>query len=146
AEREATAIRVNNGVRRSIRTAMGSLTLLSPDRATRLSAAQTIFTSRDAANLALLEAAITEETDARVLRVMQEARAAIVVTDTDLTEAERVAAIEVLAARGDQAVLNVLRPLALGDDAVAAAAASGVEKIETAQIFWGIGQNFWFGI
>jgi urea transport system permease protein len=146
AEREATAIRVNNAVRRSIRTALGSLTLLSDDRATRLSAAQTIFTNRDANNLALLDQAIAEETDAGVLRVMQEARAAIIVTNADVPEEERIAAVTVLSDRGDQAALNVLRQLAAGEGAVAEAAERGVSRIETAQIFWGVGQNLWFGI
>jgi len=147
AEREATAIRVNNAVRRSIRTALGSLTLLSDDRATRIAAAQTVFASRDANNLALLEQAIEAETDAGVLRVMEQARAAIVVNNADLAAEERIAAVDVLAARGDQAALNYLRLLLTTDDAgLAAAAERGVSRIETAQIFWGVGQNLWFGI
>lgn len=144
--REATKIRVNNSVRRSIRAAVGTLTLLSDDRAVRLASARTIFNSRDAGVLTLLENAIAQETDARVLAAMQQARAAIIVTNAELPDEERLAAVELIVARGDQAAIPVLNALAVGEGPVAEAAAAGIEKIDFQLALWGIGQNIWFGI
>src|SRR3954470_4272585 len=42
-------VRLNNRLRRAIDAALGSLTLLSPDPATRYDAAQAVFKSRDSA-------------------------------------------------------------------------------------------------
>ncbi|MGD9737913.1 MAG: urea ABC transporter permease subunit UrtB [Bauldia sp.] len=146
AAREATRIRVNNAVRRAVRDAVGNLTLLSEDAATRRQAAQTIFASRDASVLPLLEEAIANETNAGVLRVMEQARAAIIINDPDLAEADQLAAVEIIRSRGDQAALNILNRLAAGEGPVAEAAARGVSAIETNLQFWGVGQNVWFGL
>ena len=48
-------VRINNRLRRAIDAAIGGLTLLSPDPAKRLEAAQAVFKSRDAALLPALE-------------------------------------------------------------------------------------------
>src|SRR3954463_11886404 len=70
-------VRLNNRLRRSVEAALGSLTLMSPDPARRLEAAQAVFKSRDANALPTLEAALAKETDARVKRALSEARAAV---------------------------------------------------------------------
>ena len=57
-------VRVNNRLRRAIEAALGGLTLLSPDPAKRLEAAQAVFKSRDAGALPTLDAALAKETDA----------------------------------------------------------------------------------
>jgi hypothetical protein len=61
-------IRVNNSVRRAVRTAIGQLTLLSPNANTRLSAARAMFQAADPDNLPLLDEAIAQEEDASVLQ------------------------------------------------------------------------------
>ncbi len=142
----ATKIGVNNAVRRTLRSALGNLTLLSPDRTIRIAAAEAIFSSRDAASRALLETAIAAETDAAVLLVMRQARAAVMVGNASLDEAERIAAVGIIRGRGDQAALSVLTPLAAGEGPVAEAAAAAVEAIEASLALWGIGQNVWYGI
>ena len=53
-------VRVNNRLRRAIEAALGSMTLLSPDPATRYEAAQAVFRSRDANALPALETAISK--------------------------------------------------------------------------------------
>src|SRR5262245_51467946 len=67
-------VRINNRLRRSIEAALGALTLLSPDPAKRLEAAQAVFKSKDTNQLATLEVALAKETDARVKRALTEAR------------------------------------------------------------------------
>lgn len=63
-------VRLNNRLRRAVEAALGGLTLLSPDRATRLGAAQSVYKSRDAATLPTLETAIAQEQDADVKRAL----------------------------------------------------------------------------
>src|ERR1700687_3954453 len=54
-------VHVNNGLRRSIDGAMGSLTLANPDPQKRLTAAGNVFKTRDAKALPALEAQIAKE-------------------------------------------------------------------------------------
>ncbi|RVI56648.1 urea ABC transporter permease subunit UrtB, partial [Sinorhizobium meliloti] len=68
-------IRVNNSVRRAVRTALGSLTLLSPDRNQRLRAAQSVLQSPDADALGAIENALAAEKDGAVRAVLEQARA-----------------------------------------------------------------------
>ncbi len=116
-------VRLNNRVRRALEAALGSLTLLSADPARRLDAAQAVFKSRDVAALPAVEAALAKETDPRIKRALGEARAAILFLKPDAPEAERVAAVEVIAARGDQESMSLLRSLPA--DAPLAVQASG---------------------
>ncbi len=146
ATREATRIGVNNSVRRAVRSALGGLTLLSPDASVRLAAAEAVFTARDQSALPLLDAALETETNARVRTAMEQARAAIIVSDTNADDADRLAAIDLLVGRGDQTALNVLSAIARQEGAVGEAATEGVDAINRSLALWGIGQNIWFGI
>jgi len=143
---EATRIGVNNPVRRAIRTAIGNLTLLSPIRSVRIAAAESMFNSPDPSTLALLQQAIEAETDPGVLRVMEQARAVVLVRNTNLSDEERIAAIELIRDRGDQAALNALSSVARGEGPVAEAAGAAVEAVNRQLALWGIGQNVWYGI
>jgi urea transport system permease protein len=142
----ATRIGVNNPVRRAIRTAIGNLTLLSPIRSVRIAAAQSMFNAPDPTTLALLQQAIEAETDAGVRRVMEQAQAVVVMRDTNRSDEERIAAVSVVRARGDQAALNALSSLARGEGPVAEAAIEAVNEINSTLALWGIGQNIWYGI
>ena len=67
----------------------------------RRSAAEAVLKSRDAAALPALTRAIATEKDEGIRGVMQQARAAAVLATADATQAERIAAVGVLRARGD---------------------------------------------
>src|SRR6202023_823647 len=84
-------VRLNNRLRGTIETALGTLTLLSKDPNTRFVAAQAVFKSHNPAVLPLLDKALAQETDARVKRAMEEARAAIVVNLAGATDPEKIA-------------------------------------------------------
>ena len=56
-------VRLNNRLRGSIDAAIGALTLMSPDPAKRLDAAEAVFKSRDQSALTTLESAIEKEQD-----------------------------------------------------------------------------------
>ena len=141
-------IRVNNRLRRAIRAAFGSLTLLSPDRETRLSAAGAVFKSRDAGALGSLETAIAAERDDAVRRALLEARAAVVLSmDGDLQE--KISAIGILTARGDSDALALLSEIAandIGDNGLAGAARDAAAEIERALAAWAAIQNALYGL
>ena len=57
---------MNNGLRRAVASALGALTLQSPDRARRLDAAAQILKTGNADRLEALDAAIAAEKDPAV--------------------------------------------------------------------------------
>jgi len=138
-------IRVNNRLRRTIRTAYGALTLLSPDAGMRRAATQSIFQSGDADSIPLLDEAIAAEKDGSILRLMREARAAAVLK-SDLSDADKVEAIRTLSARGGRETLALIAPLAGAGGEVGAAATTAVSTIESNLALWDAGQNVWYGI
>nr|WP_244470418.1 urea ABC transporter permease subunit UrtB [Microvirga vignae] len=140
-------IRVNNRVRRATEAALGSLTLLSADPATRLNAARAVFRSRDVAALSALERAIAQESDVHVRDALEGARAAIILSKPDALISDKKAAIEILEARGDQQALALLTTLP--SDAppeLVKAAGDAAEGIQTRLAFWNALQNVWYGI
>ncbi len=144
--RDATKIRVNNGLRRAIAAAIGMLTLRSPDPAVRIAAAQSIFDTGDPEQIAALDAALAAEADPAVARAFREARAAAVLS-SDRPAAEKIAALGVLGDRGGRAALS--RVIAAGrdaDPAVAAAAAETRARLERSQALWDAARNVWFGL
>ena len=106
--RRARPVRLNNRVRRTVEAALGGLTLLAPDPAKRLEAAQAVFKSRDPAALPALDAALAKETDAKVKQALLAARASVILTMADAKEADKLDAIAVLSERGDQEALGLL--------------------------------------
>jgi urea transport system permease protein len=143
---EITKIKVNNGLRRVIRDALGSLTLGSPDPAVRLAAAETMFRTPDPANIEPLDAAIAKEGVAGVKTVMVQARAASVLK-SDRPEAEKLEAIAIVAERGDRDALSLLVGFAAGaEGALKDAAERSISGIESTLALWAAGQNVWFGI
>ena len=144
--RDLTKVKVNNSLRRAIRDALGALTLNSPDAAIRLSAAETMFRTPDPELIDVLDAAIAEETNARVKTRMEQARAAAVLL-SDMDAVEKQAAIDIIAARADRAALAILvayEARAEGDLKAQAAAAIG--RINTTLGAWDAAQNIWFGL
>src|SRR5262249_56170507 len=98
-------VRLNNRVRRIVEAALGSLTLMAPDPARRLEAAQAVFKSRDANALPALDQSIAKETDARVKLALLEARAAVVLYLDGAPDSDKIDAIDVIRQRGDQDAL-----------------------------------------
>lgn len=140
-------VRLNNRVRGALDAALGSLTLMAKEPSRRFDAAQAVFKSRDAGALPALDKALAAETDARVKKALTEARAAIVLTSADATPEDKVAAIAVVAGRGDQDSLALLDGLP-GDvpPQVAQAAASAKSKIQGNLAIWNAVQNAWYGL
>ena len=140
-------VRLNNRLRRAVEAALGSLTLLAPDPARRLEAAQAVFRSRDAAALPTLETALGKETDARVKRALAQARAAVILNKPDAKEAEALDAVAVIRDRGDQDALGLLSALpAEAPGEVKKAAADAVGWIEGRLALWNTAQNAWYGL
>lgn len=139
-------VKVNNTVRRALRTAVGMLTLRDPDPAKRMKAAQDALHAADPDQIEALDAALAAETDAGVKAVLGEAKAAAVLK-SDAPEADQIAAIKVLADRGDDAALSALTPLAAAQNAdIAKAARAALAQIHEAQKLWSLAQNLWFGL
>jgi urea transport system permease protein len=141
------AVGINNRLRRALDAALGGLTLMSPDRAKRYDAAQAVFKSHEANVLPAIETAIDKETDARIKRALNEARAAIILNADDASEADKLAAVAVIRARGDQDSVALLQGLpAETPEAVVAAAKRAIAAMGNELAMWELAQNAWYGL
>ncbi|MDX8525005.1 urea ABC transporter permease subunit UrtB [Mesorhizobium sp. MSK_1335] len=146
AKADLTKIKVNNGLRRVIRDALGTLTLRAKDPGVRLAAAATMFKTPDAANIEPLDAAIAAETAPGVKALFKQARAASVLV-SDKPDADKLAAISVIAARGDRDAVSLLTSVeASAQGAVKEAASAAIGAINSTLAVWDAGQNIWYGI
>ena len=144
---DVNSVRVNNRIRNAISAAVGALTLRDPDPAKRLKAANDVFQQRDADALPHVELALAHETDPTVKAALEQARAAILVTAPDVPEAERLKAVHLIGARGDQDAIALLNSLpANASAAVKAAAKQEIANIDHRLAMWGAVQNVWYGI
>ena len=138
---------VNNRLRGIIDAVIGSLTLMSPNTNQRFDAAQAVFKSREASALPALDKALAAEKDPRVKKAMNEARAAIVLTDKESSDADKIAAIAVIRDRGDQDALGLIDGLPAGQPAdVHKAAQAASAKIQGNLAIWNAVQNAWYGL
>jgi urea transport system permease protein len=141
-------VRVNNAIRTTINASVGGLSLANADPAKRLEAAQAVFKSRDAKALPALEAQIGKEKDPRVLTALEQARAAVQLTSPDTKPDAQIAAIQVLAARGDddaQALIAAVAQSATDPD-VKKAAASALVSIQRRLAILNVAQNLYYGL
>ncbi|WP_428524604.1 urea ABC transporter permease subunit UrtB [Pseudorhodoplanes sp.] len=144
---DLATVRINNRLRRAIAAALGSLQLMAPDPAQRLASAQAVFKSRDANAFPAIDAAIAKETSSDVKRAMTEARAAIILYKEDASEADKMAAVDVIRSRGDQDSIALLAALPAGaPPAVKAAAQDAIKGIQNQLAFWEVLQNAWYGL
>jgi urea transport system permease protein len=145
---DASVVRINNRLRGQIESALGGLSLASPDPARRIQAAEAIFKSRDAKTLPAVTAALERERDASVRRAFERVRAVIILEDPAATRAARLAAIATLAERVDQDSLGVLRSqfAASKDQTELAAIELAIVKIERQQRLLETVQNIWYGL
>lgn len=140
-------VRLNNRVRRTIDAALGSLTLLAPDPAKRMAAAQAVYKSRDGAALEALEAAIAKETSASIKKAMNEARAAIILNKEDASEADKLDAIAVIRQRADQDTMALLGGLPSDSpETVLKASRDAMASMQSSLAVWSALQNAWYGI
>ena len=140
-------VRLNNKVRRAIEATQGAMTLMSPDPVARLSAAEAVYKSRDVTALPALEKALASEADPRIKSAFVLARAAILLISTSAADADRLAAVDVIVAKGDQDALGLLQSLPADAPApLRDAAAAGISKINASLRLWNVVQNLWFGL
>jgi urea transport system permease protein len=139
-------IKVNNGLRGKIRTAIGAMTLLSEDRATRLAAAESVLKNADPAMLDLLDQALAQETDAQIKATMQLARS-VIVLKTDASVEDKRAAVDAIVAQGTRQAQTILIGfLASAPDELKPIVQSGIDAIGRTLAVWDVGQNVWYGI
>jgi urea transport system permease protein len=144
---ELQPVRLNNRLRRAVEAALGGLNLLASDQSKRVTAAQAVFKSREASVLPTLETALAKETNPTVKRALAEARAAIVLNLNTATEAEKLAAVSTIRARGDQDALALLADLpADSPEAVTRAAKAAVSSMQQGLAMWDAVQNAWYGL
>ena len=143
----AASVRLNNKLRRHVEAALGSLTLQSPDPAKRVQAAQSVFKTHDEAMLPAIDSALAKETNKDAKLAFSEARAAILLFKEDATEPEKLEAIGIIRARGDQEALALLTGLT-GEQPplVARAAAAATTAIQNKLALWSMVQNAWYGL
>ncbi|HLV82890.1 MAG TPA: urea ABC transporter permease subunit UrtB [Devosia sp.] len=147
AEARLGKVKVNNNLRRTLRTAIGQMTLLSQKDDVRLAAAQSILRDADPENLELLDSAMAAETQPAIALVMAQARAAIIVKSPDATLADWQAAIPVLRDIGGRDALNVLTNARGSAPAeVVPAIDAAIEGLARDRAVWDVAQNVWFGI
>ena len=140
-------VRVINRIRRVIDAALGGLTLLSTNSAKRFEAAQAVFKSREANVLPALDTALAKETDPKVKRALTEARASIVLNLAEASESDKLAAVAVVRARGDQDAVALLAGVpADAPAAVFRAAQDAVAAIDNQLAMWSTVQNAWYGL
>jgi urea transport system permease protein len=141
-----TKIKVNNNLRRVIRSALGGLTLLSPEKSVRLSAADAVLKAPSAENLDLLDAALAKETDAEVRGRMEEARA-VSLLSSDRSVDEKKAAIETISKIGGRDAISILMAASSSvDTSLKADIDSAISNIESSLAVWDGVQNVWYGL
>jgi len=143
----ASAVNLNNRLRRAVDAALGGLTLMSPDLATRLTAAQSVFKSHEETVLPTVESALAKEANSRAKQALSEARAAILLFKSDASDNDKLEAVATIKARGDQEAMAMLT--GIGTDQpplVAKAAAAAVASIQSTLALWSGVQNAWYGL
>src|SRR5215470_11159498 len=140
-------VRLNNRLRRAVEASLGALSLFAEDPGRRFESAQAVFKSRDAAALPALESTLAKETDPRVKTALAEARAAVVLNKSEASEADKLAAISVIRARGDQDSVALLAGLpSETPPAVTKAANDAIASIQNSLAVWSAVQNAWYGL
>ncbi|MES5098927.1 urea ABC transporter permease subunit UrtB [Agrobacterium sp. BA1120] len=139
-------IKVNNNLRRVIRAALGGLTLLSPEKSVRLSAADAVLKAPSAENLQLLETALAKETDAQVRGRMEEARAVSLLA-SDRSVEEKRAAIETIKKLGGRDAISILMVASPAVDAsLKPDIDAAISGIQSSLALWDYAQNIWYGL
>jgi urea transport system permease protein len=140
-------VKVNNRIRRALEAASGSLILASPDPKKRIQGADSIFKTRDAKQLALVERSLSTETNPQVRKSLESARAAILAFDPAAPEKSRLDAIDTLKSTQNQDMVALLRSVpAGGSEEVKAKINKAALSIEEHLRLLNYAQNIWFGL
>jgi len=140
-------VRLNNRLRGAVEAALGGLRLQGGSADRRFEAAQAVFKSREQSALPALDAALAKEIDPGVKKALTEARAAVIINSEDASEADKLTAVSIVRARGDQDALNVLAGLpAAAPLPVQRAARDAVTAIQNQLAVWATVQNLWYGL
>ena len=146
-EDNLSRIRVNNHLRRVLRSLSSRLSLMSNDADQRWAAAEDAFTSADEDSLPTINEAIAKETHSGIKEVLEQARAAILLKSATASEKDKIESIAILKGRGDQDALNALFGAESNDsDAVKAAAEKAVASVQASLALWGQLQNVYYGL
>lgn len=147
AARSTTPVRINNAMRRTIRAALGLLTLSHPEPARRLAAAEAAFRAPDPDQIDALTQALADEGDPAVAQALAQARAVTLLGIPGTPLADRLAAVDTIAQRPARSVLATLGPLRnAAEPELAAAATRAVTTAESRIARWAQVQNLWFGL
>ena len=133
--KEREDVVANNRLRGAIGAALASLKLLSPDRATRLSAAGALSAGVDEALLPLVRKALQKETDAEIRALLETAVASLELESGD--KAARLAAVRTLGQSNTPSSKTLLLPLANDPDPEIRAAAQLSLRAVEGKLLWG---------
>jgi urea transport system permease protein len=139
-------VKVNNGLRRVIRAALGGLTLMSPDTSVRIQAASTILRTPSADALEGLDAALAAETDIAVKAVLEKARAAAILVSDRPVEEKKAAVATVVQTGGRDSLSLLSAALTSADESLRPDIEAGIQQIEDHLALWAAGQNIWYGL
>ncbi|MEX3669057.1 urea ABC transporter permease subunit UrtB [Paraburkholderia phenoliruptrix] len=137
---DAQPVTLNNLLRSKVAGALSGLQLDSPDKATREAAIDALLKNPDPSIKPLVDAARAKETDPALKRRLDTLWAMSALHDTDA--AKRLEAVQLVAARHDLDMNELLRPLvakkadgsfAESDARVRAAAQSGIDELDAIQ-------------
>jgi urea transport system permease protein len=146
-------IGTNNRLRRALRIAVARFDLANPDASVRLAAVTEILGSLDDATAAVLRERAGVETDRRVKTEIETGLALVALDGSE--RSERLAAIDVLSGRPRQQVRNRLATLVEQgpdgqytepDEAVRAAAARALSRIDRTLSVYGGVETLFFGL
>ncbi|MES1991358.1 MAG: urea ABC transporter permease subunit UrtB [Pseudomonadota bacterium] len=144
---ELSKIRVNNRLRRDLRSLSSRLALISIDEKVRRAAANDAFISHDADSLPAIELALSKEEVGSIRDVLAQARASIILESETASEADKIAAIKTMQDRGDEDALSALMGVAQASDgAVKTAADAAVSDVQASLSYWGQLQNIYYGL
>ena len=141
-------VRINNNLREAIQAALGSLTLMSPEPAKRIEAAESIFKAKDAKTLPVLGAALAKETDEHVKLALLSAWAAVTLATPESSTDDQLKATAALKERGDQEAIAQLRSALprLEAPQVRDAVQAAISAIENHLQLLSAAQNIWYGL
>jgi urea transport system permease protein len=148
---ELTNLRLNNRVRRTLRAALGGLTLRSNDPEKRIQAAYVVFKSPKENQLPILEKAVAAEKDSKVRAVLERSLAATILA-YGKKPTDRIQAVITLGTYPDPGVSARLKSLLIKDNkgaflekdaGVRQAAQKALDEIAERVVFWNfIGKLF----
>jgi len=137
---DAQPVTLNNLLRSKVAGALSGLQLDSPDRATREAATAALLRNPDPAIKPLVDAARAKETDPALKKRLDTLWAMTALHDAD--PARRLEAVQLVAARHDLDMNELLRPLVAkkpdgsfneADERIRAAAQSGIDELDAIQ-------------